>query len=349
MPQTALVAGATGATAKRLVELLVGAGWTVIGVSRNPPAGQGCLSFVRADLLDLDDSTRALRGCRSITHVFYTGRAKHGEGGVESVAENAAMLRNTLDAIEPAAPDLAHVHLVQGGKYYGAHLGPFPTPAREDDPRHMPPNFYYDQQNILTERQHGRRWTWSASRPEFVFDFAPERARNIISAVGAYAAIAAELGVPLDFPGSRDCFDAIKQATDATLLAKAMIYIATTPACANKAFNVTNGDLFRWNRLWPRLAGYFGLPAGAPRPLKLAQVMADKEAVWQRIVAKHGLKPQPLEAIANWSFADVQFSQDYDVITSTTKLRRAGFNDVVDTEEMFLAHLARYREAGILP
>jgi nucleoside-diphosphate-sugar epimerase len=349
MSPTALIAGATGATAKRLVELLVGSGWTVFGVSRNPPAGQGRLSFYRADLLDLDECGRALRECRSVTHVFYTGRAKHSEGTIESVAENTAMLRNMLDSIETAAPDLAHVHLVQGGKYYGAHLGPFPTPAREDDPRHMPPNFYYDQQDLLAERQRGQRWNWSASRPDLVFDFAPERARNIISVIGAYAAIAAELGVPLDFPGQRGCFDAIKQATDATLLAKAMIFIATTPACAKEAFNVTNGDLFRWNRLWLRLAGYFDLPAGGPRPFKLAQVMAEKEPVWQRIVTKHGLKPQPLEAVANWSYADVQFSQGYDVITSTTKLRRAGFNDVVDTEEMFLAHLARYREGRILP
>jgi nucleoside-diphosphate-sugar epimerase len=349
MSRTALIAGATGATAKRLVELLLDAGWTVIGVSRNPPTGHGRLSFIRADLLDPDDSARALRECRTVTHVFYTGRAKHGEGGVESVEENAAMLRNALDAIEPVTPDLAHVHLVQGAKYYGVHLGPFPNPAREDDPRHMPPNFYYDQQDLLEQRQRGRPWTWSASRPDFVFDFAPERARNIISVIGAYAAITAELGRPLDFPGSRGCFDAIKQATDATLLAKAMIFIATTPACANESFNVTNGDLFRWNRLWPRLAGYFGVPAGAPRPLKLAQIMADKEPVWQRIVARHRLKSQPLDAVANWPFADFQFSQDYDVITSTTKLRRAGFNDVIDTEETVLAHLARYREARILP
>ncbi len=349
MSRTALIAGATGATAKRLVELLVDAGWAVIGVSRNPPNGQGRLSFVRADLLNPDDTKQALRQCRAVTHIFYTGRAKHGEGGTESVPDNIGMLRNTLDAIEPIAPDLAHVHLVQGAKYYGAHLGPFPTPAREDDPRHMPPNFYYDQQDLLVDRQRGRRWVWSVSRPDFVFDFAPERARNIISTVGAYAALAAELGVPLDFPGPRGCFDAIKQATDATLLANAMIFIATAPACANEAFNVTNGDLFRWTRLWPRLADYFGLPVGSPRPLQLAQLMSDKETVWQRIVAKHGLKPQPLEAVANWPFADFQFSQDYDVITGTTKLRRAGFNNIVDTEEMFLAHLARYRAAKILP
>ena len=92
MPKTALIAGATGATAKRLVELLAAADWTVIGVSRNPPAGQGRLSFIRADLLD-PATARALRECRAVTHILYTGRAKHGESGVESVEDNTAMRR----------------------------------------------------------------------------------------------------------------------------------------------------------------------------------------------------------------------------------------------------------------
>ena len=38
---------------------------------------------------------------------------------------------------------------MQGSKWYGNHLGPYLTPARETDPRHMPPNFYYDQQDFL--------------------------------------------------------------------------------------------------------------------------------------------------------------------------------------------------------
>jgi hypothetical protein len=42
-------------------------------------------------------------------------------------------------------------------------------------------------------------------------------------------------------------------------------------------------------------------------------------------------------------------SHDYDVVSRLNKLRRAGFNDVVDTEEMLLDQLHRYREARILP
>ena len=157
MRKTALIAGATGATAKRLVEvLLADPDWSVVGVSRNPPASAERLTYIAADLLDPALSRHALAECSGVTHVFYTARAKFGEGGVESVEDNAAMLRNVLDTIEPVARGLVHVHLVEGGKYYGQHLGPYPTPTHEDDPRHMPPNFYYDQQDLLVERQRGK-------------------------------------------------------------------------------------------------------------------------------------------------------------------------------------------------
>ena len=169
-----------------------------------------------------------------VTHVFYTARAKHGETGVESVPDNVAMLRNVLDAIEPVAARLEHVHLVQGTKYYGMHLGPFRTPAREDDVRLDFPNFYYDQQDLLAERQRGRDWAWSASRPTFIYDFAPERARNGIAVVGAYAAICRELGEPFDFFGSEAAFSAVRDFTDASLLARAMAFIATTPGMSQR-------------------------------------------------------------------------------------------------------------------
>lgn len=350
MPKTALIAGATGATAKRLVEVLASdPDWSVIGLSRNPPAAGGKTAFIRADMLDKADCARALKDASGVTHVFYTARAKHGEDTVESVEDNTAMLRNVLDAIEPVARGLAHVCLVQGGKYYGQHLGPFPTPAREEDARHMPPNFYFNQQDLLIERQRGQKWSWSTVRPDFVCDFSPDRPRNIVSILGAYAAIAAELGLPLDFPGARGCFDTLKQATDATQLARAMVFIATHPSGANQAFNVTNGDVFRWNRLWPKIAAHFGMQAGGVRTLKLAQWMTDKQPIWDRVVKRHGLTKKNLTEVALWGYADSQLAQDYDVITSTTKLRLAGFHPVVDTEGMFLDQLRQYREARILP
>jgi len=348
--KTALIAGAGGASSKRLIEvLLADPDWTVIALSRTPRASAGRLTSIAADLFDPAACRRALASHTGITHIFYTARAKHGETGVESVPDNVAMLRNVLDAVEPVATGLAHVHLVEGTKWYGMHLGPFATPARENDARHRPPNFYYDQQDLLSGRQHGRAWTWSASRPSYICDFAPERARNIVTVLGAYAAIARELGAPLDFPGSSAAFEALRDVTDASLLARAMAHIATAPACANQAFNVVNGDQFRWRLLWPKIAEYFGVAPGKPRPFRLSQWMADKEPVWDALMRRHGLAETALGDVADFAFADFLWSHDYDVFSSTTKLRRAGFHDMVDTEEMFLSQFRHYREAKILP
>ena len=348
--RTALVAGATGAVAKRLIELLVvDNSWAVVGLCRNAPSASSRVRWISADLGDADRCRRALADHSDITHVFYCARAEHGEGGVESVEKNVAMLRNVLDAVEQTARRLRHVHLVEGGKWYGLHLGRYPTPAHEDDPRHMPPNFYFDQEDLLRTRQEGQAWTWSASRPNVVCDFAPERPRNLVSIIGAYAAICGELGLRFDFPGKPGNFTALTELTDASLLARGMVHMATNPACQNRAFNITNGDLIRWEREWPRIARLFGLEPGMVRTLSLARWMEDKEPVWARIVAKHGLEPRRLQEVALWGFADFVFGQDYDVVSNLNRLRRSGFHEIVDTGEMLLDQLQQYRGARVLP
>lgn len=348
---TALIAGATGAAAGRLLELLAAdPDWSVVGLCRTPPeASPDGVRWVSVDLLDAAACRLALAPCTDVTHVFYASRAPHGEGGSESVELNVAMLANLVEAVEAVARDLRHVHLVEGTKWYGLHLGPFRTPARESDPRHLPPNFYYDQQDWLVARRQGKAWSWSASRPNFVCDVVPGRARSIPSTIGAYAAICREMGVPLDFPGKAGAWDTLSEVTDARLLARGLRWMATAPAAADRAFNITNGDVFRWCHLWPRIAEAFGIPAGQVRPLRLADWMADKEPVWQRIVARHGLRPLPLAAVALWPFADFFLGQDYDVMSDNGLARRAGFHEMADSEAMLLAQIAAYRELEVLP
>lgn len=351
MGKFAFVAGATGAAATRLVEELLRQKWRVIGVSRKAAKDtvDGKITHLPADLLNADGLKLAISPYRDITHLFFTARASHEETGVEPVAENVAMLRNALDAAEAASPLLEHVHLVQGTKWYGMHLGNFKTPARENDPRHLPPNFYYNQQDLVIERQEGKQWTWSASRPYFLIDFAPDRPRNVVSVVGAYAAICRELGVPLNFPGSDTCWNSLSEATDARQLARAMMFLSTSQKASNEAFNVTNGDLFRWKHLWPRVARLFEMPCGEVQTLSLTQWTADKNPVWEQIVRQHKLKSCRLDEVALWSFGDFVFGQSCDVISSMTKIRTAGFHDTVDTEELYLSILRQYREARILP
>lgn len=351
MRKSAFIAGATGAASTRLIEELLRQKWRVIAVSRRAPdnKNEGNLTYLSADLSDTGGLKRAISPYRYITHLFYTARASHQETGVEPVAENLAMLRNALDAVEATSTKLEHVHLVEGTKWYGMHLGPFKTPARENDPRHPPPNFYYDQQDLLAERQQNKQWTWSASRPNVLVDFAPDRSRNLVSVIGAYAAICRELELPLNFPGAETCWNSLTEATYASQLARAMVFLSTCPNAHNEAFNVTNGDLFRWKYLWPRIASLFDMPCGEVRTQSLAQWAVDKEQIWERIVRRHELQPRRLAEVALWAFGDFMFRQSCDVISSMTKIRIAGFYDTVDTEELYLALLQQYRGARLLP
>lgn len=345
--RTLLVVGASGAAATRVMERAVAApDFAVVGLSRNRPKDAG--DWIVADLTDAPGLVRALATRPDITHVVYASRAPHGETGVEDVAANVGMLRNLLDAAEASLPRFAHVHMIHGGKWYGLHIGPFRTPAREDDPRHLPPNFYFDQQDLVAGRQRGKSWSWSASRPNLVLDVAPGRARNMVSTLGAYAAICRELGAPFDFPGKAGAWERLHEVTDATLLADGVLWMLREPRCANRAFNVTNGDAFRWCDLWPFLADLFGLPCGRPRPMAMARWMADKGPVWEAIRAHHGLA-LPLAQVASWDFADFFLNMDYDVLSSMTAARAAGFTGFVDSWAMVADQVAGYRAARILP
>ena len=254
-----------------------------------------------------------------------------------------------VTATEAAAPGLRHVHLVQGGKYYGVHVGPFPTPAEESQPRAPIDNFNYDQQDYLSHRSAAAQWSWSASRPNTLVHFSPAIARNLVSTLGAYAAICRELGAALDFPGPRGAYNSLTQLTTIELQARAMVWMATEPACANEAFNVTNTDLFRWHALWPKLAEAFGMPLGSVRPLRLAEVMAERGELWRHLCARHGLVQPRLDRVANWGYADATLERTWDEILSHNKARRLGFHDWDDSLPRFFAVLDQYREAGILP
>jgi nucleoside-diphosphate-sugar epimerase len=259
------------------------------------------------------------------------------------------MLVNVVETVEPVAKRLEHVSLMQGYKVYGAHLGPFKTPARESDPKHMPPEFNVDQEEYLQSRQEGASWTWSAIRPSVVCGFALGNPMNLAMVIGVYGAISKELGLPLRFPGKPGAYDKLLEMTDAGLLAKATVWAATDPRCANQAFNINNGDLFRWDDMWPKIAKFFDLEVASPLSMSLDVVMADKEPLWNEMIEKYGLEPHPYKDVSSWAFGDFVFSWDYDMFADGSKARRFGFHEYVDTEEMFLSILADFRRNRIIP
>jgi nucleoside-diphosphate-sugar epimerase len=259
------------------------------------------------------------------------------------------MLANAVTAVERASPALSRVVLVTGTKYYGSHLGPFKTPARESDPRHLPPDYYFDQIDWLTQFQHGKAWDWVELRPQTLCGFAPGTAMSILPAIAVYAAVSRELGLPLRFPGKPGAYGALYQVTESSHFAKAALWAATEPRCGLQAFNITNGDYFRWRNVWPRIAEVFEMPMGEPQTISLAEHMAGMGSLWRAMTEKYGLKPFDWGQLVAWPFADYVFGCDWDVMSDTTKSRRFGFHDVVDSEEMFCRLLTRFRDERIVP
>lgn len=258
------------------------------------------------------------------------------------------MLVNVVDVIEPVAHALQHISLMQGYKVYGAHLGPFKTPARETDPNHMPPEFNIDQQNFLEERQQGTRWTWSALRPSVVGGFALGNPMNLALVIAIYASMSKELGLPLRFPGKPGAYHSLLEMTDAGLLAKATIWAATDTRCANQAFNITNGDLFRWSEMWPKIAAYFNLETAPPLQMSLSVVMEDKETLWNNMVEKYGLEKTAIRAY-HPGHSGTLSSPGITIFADGTKARRLGFHEFVETESMFINIFDGLRKAKVIP
>lgn len=347
--RTALVVGARGVIGGNLIRHLADdGGWDVIGLSRRGGVDHGRVRHLAVDLLDREATVAALADLDEVTHVFYAAYQDRPTWA-ELVPPNLAMLTNVVDAIEPVASDLQHISLMQGYKVYGAHLGPFATPAREDDPPHMPPEFNVDQQEFLERRQADAAWTWSALRPSVVAGVGIGNPMNLAMVIAVYASISKELGIPLRFPGSPGAYSSLIEMTDADLLAKATAWAATNSAGSNEAYNITNGDMFRWSSMWPKLAAFFELDVAPPLPMSLADVMADKTELWDEMVRRHDLAATPYSDVSSWQFGDFVFAWDYDVIADTSKSRRAGFHEYVDTEAMFLRIFQDMRDQRLIP
>ena len=59
--------------------------------------------------------------------------------------------------------------------------------------------------------------------------------------------------------------------------------------------------------------------------------------------------PRPVSGLASWEFADFVYEKEWDMLSDTGKLRRAGFNACVDTIAMLRDQIERYRDARLLP
>ena len=330
----------------------------VVAVSRRTPEAVSGARFISLDLLDKRRCAEVFSAMADVTDLVYAAvNEKPGllEGWLdrEQMQTNLAMLRNLFEPLEAVAKGLRHVCLLQGTKAYGAHLGPTAIPARERSPRHPHQNFYWLQEDFLRDRQPGKRWSWTIFRPQLVIGEAVGSNLNVIPAIGVYAAIRREAGLPLAYPGgARLVFEMV----DVDLLARSFDWAANTPACRNEIFNITNGDVFVWDEVWPAIADSLGMKVGAPEPMALAVEIPKHAAEWAAIVRKYQLKaPEDMHAFVGESFSLADFVFNYGgrhegvTLVSTIKARQAGFHDCIDTEDMLRKWFHRFQELRLLP
>lgn len=355
-----LVAGASGVVGASAVDEFLAQGWDVVALSRRRPEVANARPFehLAVDLRDAAASRAALSRLSDITHVVYAALFEKpgliaGWSDLDQMRTNLAMLTNCLEPLIAAAPQLAHISLLQGTKAYGIHLHPMPIPARERAARDAHENFYWLQEDYLRALSQTRGFAYTILRPQLIIGSAYGVAMNLAPIIGAYAAITREEGEPFGFPGG---VSYVWEAVDARLLARVFAWAATAPAAAGQHFNVTNGDVFEWRNLWPAMAQVLGVRVGPDQPRAMAEYLPAKAAVWDAIVRKHQLRPVTMSALlgeshhyADFCFAYGATAPPPPAFVSTIKLRQAGFTEVCDTEDMFRHWLTNFIERGILP
>lgn len=360
MTDKVLIAGASGVVGSAVLEAFLDDGWDVVALSRRAPETRNARPFehLSVDLRDEAAARAALGARRGITHVAFA--ALHELPGLISgwsdptlMETNFSMLRHCIEPLIEQSQALRHVTIMQGTKAYGVHLHPMDIPARESAPRDPHANFYWLQEDYLKDRAPRAGFSYTIMRPPMVVGGAIGAAMNVAPVLGAYSAICREEGRPLGFPGGAPY---VWEALDSRVLAKAFVWAARSPQARNEIFNLSNGDVFDWRSVWPAIADALGVEVGEDTPLSLAEFLPTRSETWDLIVAKYGLRKIALKELLGESHFIADFCLLAGVketpppaLMSTIKIRKAGFHEVCDTQEMFRYWLKDLIDRKILP
>jgi nucleoside-diphosphate-sugar epimerase len=354
MKKTALIVGVSGIVGGNLADLLTSLeDWQVYGLARRPGRREGMIP-VAVDLQDAAAVYAALKDIKP-THVFLATWLRQATEA-ENIRVNAGMVRHVLDAVS-AAKSVRHVALVTGLKHY---LGPFEaygkgnlpeTPFREEQPRLELENFYYAQEDEVFSASIRDGFKWSIHRPHTIIGYAVGNAMNMGTTLAVYASICKEFQKPMQFPGSSVQWSSLTDMTDARLLAKHLLWAATTPEACNQAFNVVNGDVFRWSWMWKRIARWFGVDAAEfeGEGLPLEKQLQDAGPIWQEIAARYELSEPSLDRLASAWHTDADLGRPLEVVTDMSKSRKFGFTEYQPTDESFFQLFERLRADRLIP
>tara|TARA_B110000444_G_C18833179_1_gene594384 strand:- start:152 stop:1237 length:1086 start_codon:yes stop_codon:yes gene_type:complete len=359
MHKTVLVVGASGLVGSATIrQFCLQSDWKVVGISRRSAIVNCDYDFYSTDLLSPESISLALKQVPEIHLVIYAALFEMtdlvaGWHSQHQMQINQQMLENLFEAFGEKISTLEQVILLQGAKAYGAHLGMLPIPAKENAPRVEHANFYWLQEDYLRKIQKVSSWNLTVFRPQIVFGDAINTAMNLVPALGVYGAILKNNGRDLDFPGGPPV---LLEAIDADLLASAFVWAASCTEANNETFNISNGDVFVWENIWPTLAHSLGMNVGKKIPCLLSEFLPARENEWAKIVNRYGLlAPKMMEFVGKgFQYADVLLAtlaneRPAPKILSTIKIRQAGFNQCMDTEDMMAKWMRIFQQRKLLP
>ena len=358
MDRNLLVVGATGLLGRAILKhFRTKSDWHCMGLSRRSPDLSKVL-HVKSDLMDKSSLDSHYDILKNVTHVVYGALYEmddliSGWQHKQQIEYNTIMFQNLMSCLVEFAPNLTHVSLLQGTKAYGIHVEPMKAPAKESWPRHQHENFYWYQEDILKDLQKDGGWSFNIWRPQVVFGAASGSPMNLVAAVAAYATICRELEIPCCYPGGGHPI--ITEATDAHLFAEALEWAFKEPKSHNQTYNITNGDVLIWPHLWPMVCDYFQVAAGEPKEDILSESMPKMEKVWLDIVEKYNLNKLTLKELVggSWQFLDRAMRPGGrpapPSLVSTIKIRQAGFNSCLSTDQSLRRCFDEMRTESMIP
>jgi nucleoside-diphosphate-sugar epimerase len=359
-----VVAGCNGLNGGNLIKHLLNTEqWNVIGIGRNAPKNWSWnnnehFRFVGVDLSDRMACNDAFTSWQFVeaNYLFYAAYSKSATAE-EDIQTNASMFRNCLELLHDRCNKLTGVALYSSTRYYGVHLGPYKTPATENDPRHLGINFQFNQEDFLREFQRGKSWNYVIVRPAPSVGYSPKSEHNLAVSIAVYATMCREYPEFIfKFPGTTESYNAANDCCCSDLLGEMMNWWAIEGVndhrSRNTVFNVANGDIFRYRYLWPFFASYFNIPFEEPEgniQYNTTSTIAGMQRKWDDIVHKHGLVPTRLNDLCSFEFLDFVCHKNYDSIVNINKLKTAGFLEFRITENCFENTFNELKKLKIIP
>ena len=103
------------------------------------------------------------------------------------------------------------------------------------------------------------------------------------------------------------------------------------------------------------LADAFGVEPGPDEPMRVADYLAGRTELWDRIVAREGLRPLGLQRLLGEShnYADILLSSrvtlERPVLLSTVKIRQAGFAECRDSHASLRHWIGQLQARRLIP